>query len=301
MSSFLISLQDQGKTNVALKFNKEDGILKYYNDFGDFSCYVQAHPLVYLDVSLITNKGVLINHETHIGKGKKKEGSVFQTNPVVIQTDENGNCSFRCHVYTSCQNCKCLFFIVKVSYKFQDKQFCYVSSPFVGATKDPFQTLVGGPAMSFISSMSHDDFMKNHELTTLIVYKNAAEAESMSHINRSGNPASKGKKSAGSSTSSNTIVDTEPLNFVIHQLTGEEVWSYYKDVNSHVSLEELLVDSKPNATYKLSKARSLSHQSADSIEINKETNYNYLEKRAKIFVNQLVNWEKRGIIHAMER
>lgn len=298
-------MQDQGKTNVALKFNKEDGILKYFNDFGDFSCFVQTKPSVYLDVCLITNKGVLINHETHIGKGKKKEGSVFQTNPMTIQTDSTGKCSFRCHVYTSCQNCKCLFFIVKVSFRYEDQQYSFVSSPFVGATKDPSQTLVGAsPVVSYISSMSYDEFMKHHQLTTLIVYKNPEQAEEMSNLNRldASTPLAPIRGKRGSAAVTQTVVDTEPLNFVIHQVTnGEEVLSYYKDINSGSSLEELVSDSKPNATYKLSKARSLSHQSADSIEINKETNNNYLEKRAKIFVNQLINWEKRGQIHALER
>ncbi len=269
MSSFLVSLQDQGKTNIALKFNKEDGVLKYYNDFGDFSCFVQAHALVYLDVCLITNKGTMINHETHIGKGKKKEGSVFQTNPLSLQTDTMGRCSFRCHVYTSCQNCKCLFFMLKVTWKNEaGDSFCLLSSPFVGATKDPNQTQVTSMSCSFLSSISHEDFLRNGQLTTMIVYKNNEE---MASRPKSEKHALRDAKYSHKQSLLSEVVDTSQITLVVHQVTAtEEVLSYFKEISSfdHVSLS---IDSElPSATYKLSKARSLSHQSADSIEINKD-------------------------------
>lgn len=295
MSSFLVSLQDQGKTNIALKFSKEDGILKYYNDFGDFSCFVQAHPLVVLDVVLITNKGALINHTTHIGKGKRKEGSVFQTNPAVLQTDELGRCNFRAHVYTSCQNTKCLFFMLKISWQVDGETTCLLSSPFVGATKDPNQ-IPTSLTCSYISSITHDEFLKNGQLTTMIVYNDKPREKNW---RRDG----KYNHKVGKVPVEEETPDPNTINLIIHQVTSnDEVLSYFKDV-SGTNLENVTIsmDSVPDATYRLSKARSLSHQTVDNLEINKEVNYNNLEKRAKIFVTQLVNWERRGQISAEER
>ncbi len=52
---------------------------------------------------------------------------------------------------------------------------------------------------------------------------------------------------------------------------------------------------------RFSKARALSHQINDSLQVNKEVNLAFLEKRAKVFVNQLVNWQRRGVIDVQQR
>jgi hypothetical protein len=303
-----VTLKDGGKTNCALKFNREDGILKYFNDMGDLICAVQAEPDVILSVELISNRGIPILNEISLGKRKKHAGNVLQIVPNWLRCDQFGKCEFRCHIHTTCQNCKCLFFLIKVSwtpsYKISndddkennpncslvDKNFkslcvaatscgpagnhSIVSSPFVGSTKESkckVPECNNGKMICWFNSMlTFELFIETNSLYTGFIFPAMVNHPLLS-------------------------LNAKILKCVSHRVSHnpEVITSQFMLYDGNILLED--------ASYTSSKARSQSHLLSDDLNETLRVNDAHLQDRSRVFVGKLLALQNRGSICECDR
>ena len=108
-----LSLSDGGKSKIAIRFDEQDGILKYYKEFGFIVCSFEGPPDTPYKVKLIDNT------RKEICSG----GSVLIINQQEkLATDRNGSSTFTCVISKGCQAYESMFFILSITWNSSTSQ-----------------------------------------------------------------------------------------------------------------------------------------------------------------------------------